>query len=82
MAVETIDYEVCSDCGECYDTCPLDVYDRVGSKYYIAHRAGTQSASGLAILKAQFFRAEIARWAPLARAAKQRSTSLAATRMH
>lgn len=38
MAVETIDYEVCSDCGECYDTCPLDVYDRVGSKYYIAHR--------------------------------------------
>ncbi len=39
MAVERIDYEACSDCGECYETCPLDVYDRVGSTYYIAHHA-------------------------------------------
>lgn len=26
MAVETIDYEKCSDCGICYDICPMDVY--------------------------------------------------------
>ncbi len=37
MAVESIDYDACSDCGECYETCPLDVYDRAGSTYYIAH---------------------------------------------
>ncbi len=38
MAVERIDYEACTDCGRCYETCPLDVYDRVGRTYYIAHQ--------------------------------------------
>lgn len=37
MAIKTIDYEKCTDCGICYVICPLDVFRRVGRKVYIAY---------------------------------------------
>ncbi|MCL5962122.1 MAG: ferredoxin family protein [Chloroflexi bacterium] len=37
MGVERINYEACTSCGKCYDMCPMDVYERAGRTYYIAH---------------------------------------------
>lgn len=37
MAIELIDYERCTNCGICYETCPMDVFQRVGGVIYVAH---------------------------------------------
>ncbi len=39
MAVESIDYDKCTDCGICMKICPTDVYARMGKTYYIARQA-------------------------------------------
>lgn len=39
MAIETIDYEKCNDCGICYETCPMDVFRKAGPKVYIRYPA-------------------------------------------
>lgn len=36
LAIKTIDYERCTDCGICYKICPMDVFDRVGRLVYLA----------------------------------------------
>lgn len=38
MAIERIDYNKCSDCGVCYEVCPMDVFRMVGKTVYIAYR--------------------------------------------
>lgn len=37
MAIETIDYSLCNDCGICFDYCPMDVFRKVASRVYIAY---------------------------------------------
>jgi NAD-dependent dihydropyrimidine dehydrogenase PreA subunit len=38
MAVDRIDYEKCTSCGNCFTICPMDVFRKTGSVYYIAYR--------------------------------------------
>lgn len=38
MAIQSIDYGKCNDCGVCYEVCPMDVFRRVGEKVYIQYR--------------------------------------------
>ena len=37
MAIRNIDYQKCTDCGICHDTCPMDVFRKVGGKVFIAY---------------------------------------------
>lgn len=37
MAVEHINYEECTDCCNCYDICPLDVFAVKDGRVYIAY---------------------------------------------
>ncbi|MBI4317777.1 MAG: ferredoxin family protein [Chloroflexi bacterium] len=37
MPITRIDYDVCSDCGRCYDACPTNVIEKSGALVYIAY---------------------------------------------
>ncbi len=37
MGIPKIDYEKCSDCGHCYEICPMDVYRKIGKAVYLAY---------------------------------------------
>jgi len=37
MAIRSIDYEKCIDCGRCYEVCPVDVLGRFASKVHIKY---------------------------------------------
>ncbi len=37
MAIRSIDYEKCINCGQCYEVCPMDVLGRFASKIYIKY---------------------------------------------
>jgi NAD-dependent dihydropyrimidine dehydrogenase PreA subunit len=36
MGMPIIDYKKCSDCGHCYEICPMDIYARIGKAIYVA----------------------------------------------
>ena len=38
MAIQKIDYEKCTSCGNCFTICPMDVFRKMGGTYYIAYR--------------------------------------------
>jgi NAD-dependent dihydropyrimidine dehydrogenase PreA subunit len=38
MAIRTIDYEKCTNCGTCQKICPGDVFGKFGNFVYIARR--------------------------------------------
>ena len=38
MAIEKIDYEKCTACGNCFTICPMDVFRKMDGFYYIAYR--------------------------------------------
>ena len=38
MAIEKIDYEKCTCCGNCFSICPMDVFRRMGKTYFIAYQ--------------------------------------------
>ncbi|MHB8808658.1 MAG: ATP-binding protein [Desulfobulbaceae bacterium] len=33
----TIDREKCTDCGECLDACPSEIYERISGRIEVAH---------------------------------------------
>ena len=37
MSIQTIDYGTCTNCGICFDTCPLDVFRKVGGVVFVAY---------------------------------------------
>lgn len=37
MPIRSIDRTKCTDCGKCYQICPMDVLQRVGRTVYIAY---------------------------------------------
>ncbi len=37
MAIQKIDYDLCTDCDICYEICPMDVFRKVGPKIYISY---------------------------------------------
>ncbi len=37
MALRSIDYDKCNDCGICFDICPMDCFRSVGPKVYVAY---------------------------------------------
>ena len=38
MAIEKIDYDKCTSCGNCMTLCPMDVFRKMDDFYYIAYR--------------------------------------------
>jgi NAD-dependent dihydropyrimidine dehydrogenase PreA subunit len=37
MGVEQIRKERCTNCGRCYDVCPMDVFQRLAGRTFIAY---------------------------------------------
>jgi NAD-dependent dihydropyrimidine dehydrogenase PreA subunit len=42
MTIKSIDYAKCTNCGTCYDTCPMDVFIKK-EKVYIKYRKDCMS---------------------------------------
>ncbi len=37
MAIKGIDYEKCTECGQCYEVCPMDCFGNFASRVFVKY---------------------------------------------